>query len=256
MQYGICTLAQIAVRLYRSESSELVTQMLFGETCKIIDQKNNWFFVYTDTDQYLGWIDTKTIHIISFEIYKKLNENSQHPVLSSCTGTIRSNGEMRLISQGSSLPFLHKGHGNIGQFQYELLTGHTNKNIKPYVAAKELTGAPYLWGGRTALGIDCSALIVNTFKIAGILLPRDASEQVSYGEHVNFIHDAEPGDLCFFDNSEGRIIHTGILLDKENIIHASGQVRIDKIDHQGIYNIERKQYTHSLRIIKRLLKNK
>jgi cell wall-associated NlpC family hydrolase len=102
------------------------------------------------------------------------------------------------------------------------------------------------------MGIDCSGLILNVMKIKGIALPRDASQQVKLGHTVGFIGEAERGDFCFFDNSEGRITHVGIYMGNKEIIHASGKVRIDAIDHQGIYNRDTKKYTHRLRIIKRL----
>lgn len=251
MQYGVCISGQAPVRAARAEASELVTQMLFGETCKIVDQKSTWYFVYTDTDQYLGWIDIKALHLLSHDEYRDLNA-IQHPFLTAAYGVVQMGEQQILISQAASLPFLEKNEGKIGTVKYTLIRGSIAPADDITVYPRLLLGAPYLWGGRTLLGIDCSALVLNTFLLHGICLPRDAGEQVNHGENVAFLKAAHPGDVCFFDNEEGKIVHAGILLEQNQIIHASGCVRIDPVDHQGIYNPALKKYTHQLRIIKRI----
>ena len=251
MKYGICLSAQIPIRESHSERAEMGTQMLFGETCKIIDLKNKWYFVYTDTDQYLGWCDAQSVTVIPREEYLKIEEE-KHPCISSPFAQIVANNETLTISQGSTLPFLNGSTFQINNKSFKLLSGSTNKPEGAANLVKSILGAPYLWGGRTLMGIDCSGLIVNVFKTLNVYLPRDASEQIAYGETVSFLDEAQPDDLCFFDNAEGKITHVGLLIDNQTIIHASGKVRIDKIDHQGIYNEDLKKYTHHLRIIKRI----
>jgi cell wall-associated NlpC family hydrolase len=118
--------------------------------------------------------------------------------------------------------------------------------------SKKFLGAPYLWGGRSPFGIDCSGLVQILFKIKGIALKRDAWQQAEAGKQVSFIEESVPGDLVFFDNDEGKIIHVGMIYQSGHIIHASGEVRIDKIDNYGIYNQETGKYTHKTRIIKRV----
>jgi len=113
--------------------------------------------------------------------------------------------------------------------------------------------APYVWGGRSPFGIDCSGFTQMAYKIAGIQLLRDASQQATQGETISFISDARPGDLLFFDDEEGFITHTGILMPDSRVIHASGRVRVDKVDHQGIFDQESGKYTHKLRLIKKIL---
>ena len=113
--------------------------------------------------------------------------------------------------------------------------------------------APYLWGGRSPFGIDCSGLVQMTYKLSGIKLPRDAGQQASCGTTINLLSEAQAGDLAFFDNEEGIITHVGIILPNNQIIHASGRVRVDSLDHEGIYNVKKKQYSHKLRLIKRII---
>ena len=113
--------------------------------------------------------------------------------------------------------------------------------------------SPYLWGGRSPFGIDCSGFTQMVFKLNGIKLPRDAYEQAEIGKTLNFIEETQKGDLAFFDNEEGKIIHTGIIIDKNKIIHSSGKVRIDNLDHYGIFNAETGKYSHNLRLIKKVV---
>ena len=115
-----------------------------------------------------------------------------------------------------------------------------------------LLNSPYQWGGRSPFGIDCSGFVQLIYKLNGIFLPRDASQQALMGQALSFIEEAEDGDLAFFDNAEGQITHVGIILSNNRIIHASGKVRIDKLDHQGIFNLEKRDYTHRLRLISKI----
>ena len=127
--------------------------------------------------------------------------------------------------------------------------GYVDKN-KLRQNALIILNAPYVWGGRSPLGIDCSGLTQIVYRLQGIDLPRDAYQQAKVGTTLSFIEESEVGDLAFFDDKEGKVIHVGIILEDNHIIHASGKVRIDRIDQQGIFNSEIGKHTHKLRLIK------
>ena len=158
---------------------------------------------------------------------------------------------------GSSIPYLNNNDFYIDEFKYtfegELITVAKSSSAQLLEAAQLFLSAPYLWGGRTPFGVDCSGFIQMIFKVNGVFLKRDAHQQAQVGETINFISDALPGDVAFFENADGMIVHTGLMIGKNKIMHASGSVRIDAIDHHGIFNYTENKYTHHLRIIKRYL---
>jgi cell wall-associated NlpC family hydrolase len=173
------------------------------------------------------------------------------------TDAIELNNIPMHLSLGSSLGFLHKGKAMINQFEiscertlWDPKQHQPNGELILQIAMKYLN-TPYLWGGRSVFGIDCSGFVQQVYRFFGIKLPRDAYQQAIEGELIGFLQESKCGDLAYFDNQEGKIIHVGILIDAETIIHASGKVRIDKIDNLGILNTDTGERSHQLRIIKR-----
>lgn len=259
MKHGFCHLSQVAVRIHPSHQAEMVNQLLFGETYEILDSVNNWKLIRGSFDQYEGFIEEKQVLLLDDEEWKRLLGEKVY-FTSEIVNYVSEveNSHRFLIVAGSSLPGLQNQYFSIAGKKYhfhgeavEIPSVKLGDKI-PETAMKYL-GAPYLWGGRSPFGIDCSGLVQVVFNMVGIKLPRDAANQAQVGETIHLHEEALPGDLAFFDNSEGKIVHVGILKDKNSIIHASGQVRIDAIDHHGIFNNDLKKYTHQLRLIKRII---
>lgn len=252
MKTGITKISMIPVRASNSERSEQVTQLLFGEYFEVLQTRGNWLRIKSLADNYEGWIDRIMAGTIS-DSEPYLSE--KHEVIQKLYTTIyNNNNEPITISAGCCIPQSNEdGIFNLGEDSYTLSnTEQTAEDITN--SALKFINSPYLWGGKTPMGIDCSGLTQLVFRMNGIDLPRDASQQVNFGETICFISDAQAGDVAYFKNKDNKIIHTGILLDNNHIIHASGKVRIDKIDHSGIYNSELKRYTHILSVIKRISK--
>jgi hypothetical protein len=257
MSYGICFLSVIPCRKDPSSTSEMVTQLLFGETYTIIEDREDWLQISTNYDNYPCWISAKQHARLTDDDFKSLNVN----LLSSELVQVINQPDNHLvfpITIGASLPNFKNGNLKIGDnsFTFEGQTNNisTKKTIKEIKETAYLfLNAPYLWGGRSPFGIDCSGFTQLVYKLNGYQLPRDASQQVELGTALSFVEEAEAGDLAFFDNEEGNIVHVGIILENQQIIHASGCVRIDKFDHYGIFHSENKKYSHMLRVIKKVI---
>lgn len=252
--FGICNLAMIPLRSEPSDRSEIVSQILFGEHFKILEQHKQWTFIKMQYDGYEGWIDFKQLQLISDESYLKLS--TQEIVLSADLVeyiTARSNALIP-IPLASSLSFLSNSEINTSNFKFDGAKARGIKEKSKLInTAFMYLNAPYLWGGKTPFGIDCSGFTQMVYKLNGYKLLRDASQQSTQGEALSFIEESEAGDLAFFDNDEGNIIHVGIIMEDNYIIHSSGKVRIDRLDHLGIFNAETNKHTHKLRVIKKII---
>lgn len=252
--FGLCELANIPLRFEPNDRSEIVSQVLFGEFFEIMETTKNWLRIQLHDDGYEGWIDSKQSRPISDSDFKKLKEKAL--ILNGDLVEYISTKENMLIPipLGSSISFLQIPEINTSVYLFE---GLESKGIQPksnlISTAFLYLNAPYLWGGKTPFGIDCSGFTQMVYKLNGYSLLRDASQQATLGEALSFIEESEPGDLAFFDNEEGKIIHVGIIMNDNYIIHASGKVRIDRLDHLGIFNAETNRHTHKLRVIKRII---
>jgi gamma-D-glutamyl-L-lysine dipeptidyl-peptidase len=256
MKYGTCILSIVPVRANADDRAEMTSQLLFGETFTVVEEKASWIKISVQYDGYIGWISDKQWEEISIEEFRSISETNVFSGELLGMTQFEAPKDFNLISFGSPLPSFKEGKGRIVNTSYsfegETIRASKNKNDLAHFALN-LLNAPYLWGGRTPFGIDCSGFTQLLYRLVDFKLPRDAYQQAELGEALGFIAEAQLGDLAFFDNSEGKITHVGMLLENHTIIHASGSVRIDSIDQTGIYNSKLSKHTHSLRVIKRIL---
>ena len=252
--FGICNLAIIPLRAEPNDRSEIVSQVLFGEYFEVVEELKQWRKIRLQFDNYEGWVDSKQFQPISELAYNTLS--SEAIVLNADLIDYISapNNTLLPIPLGASLSFLNHSEINVDGFEFDgtKATGVKDKNQLITTAFLYLN-APYLWGGKTPFGIDCSGFTQMVYKLNGYQLSRDASQQAAQGDALSFIEESEPGDLAFFDNEEGAIIHVGIIMENNYIIHASGKVRVDRLDHLGIFNPETQKHTHKLRVIKKII---
>ena len=252
MEQFICENVFVLLRWGPSDKSEMLSQVLFGEKYITLDTSGHWMKVETQFDKYRGWIDMNHMqqsvdhgsacgHVLTRSLLCYKNDESKIILEAGCE-IYNPDFEERAFTIGKNIYTTGKEFNN--SF---LTTGETLADT-----AMKFINSPYIWGGRIPSGIDCSGFTQLVYKIHGKAIPRDSRVQSEIGKDVTFIDEAAPGDLVFFDDAMGRISHVGMILSRGLVIHASGRVRIDTIDHQGIFKHEIDNYSHHLRTIKRI----
>jgi len=257
MEQGIANISIIPVRKEANHRAEMVTQLLYGETYTIESKTKNWLEIKIDHDGYIGWMDALqhcpnsanfTIaenSSLTFDVWHPLQLKNEHIPIVMASKLYKFDG-INCKTFNSKKATYNGLAVDLKKFDFS--------NEKLIKTAYKYLNTPYLWGGRSPMGIDCSGFVQNVFQYFNVWLPRDASQQANIGTAVGFVEQAKPGDLAFFDRAEdGHIIHVGIILEDKKIIHASGKVKIDSIDHHGIFSKAQNKYTHTLRIIKRVV---
>ena len=248
--YGLALLSNIPLRENPDPQSPMRSQILFGELFEIKEQRKFWVRIKLQDDGEMGWVYRPQIHFLSDEDYQR-NSPSKTPLYSGqlVAHVICERNRLTPVLLGSRidhLPHFQK------EYEGEHLHPDQDKTALVDLALLYLN-APELAGGKSPFGIDASGFVQMVYKLGGHAIPRQVEEQSKLGEALSFIEESEAGDLAFFDNKEGQIDHIGIILPNNYLIHVHGQVRIDRIDHTGIFNPEQRAYTHSLRVIKKIL---
>jgi hypothetical protein len=249
MQYGICHLSIIPLRNEPLHTSELCSQVLYGDHFKVLEKRKHWSKIRLAYDNFEGWLENNQYKFIDQPIYQSIQK--QKPKLSGdlVEFIYDDNHNLLPITLGSNINAVTYLFGN---FDGETIEG---KQPKANIVSTALNyiNAPFLWGGKTPFGIDSSGLTQMVYKLNGYSLLRTATQQSTQGEALSFIEESEAGDLAFFDDDQGNIVHVGIMMPDNYIIHAYGKVRIDRIDHTGIFNTDTRSHSHKLRVIKKII---
>lgn len=226
------------VREVAEEQAEMVTQILYGESMDVLESGKYWSKIKMHFDGYEGWVDSRQIRPIS-----------EQDLTTRKVSIITENFQTVIMKQGRTL--LSMG----SEVEFPTVVSRRSHDLRESIVltAQELLNIPYLWGGRSFFGVDCSGFVHLVYKINGIKMPRDSYQQAEIGTPLTFVEESQPGDLAFFENKDGRIIHVGIMMENQKIIHASGKVRIDTLDSQGIFNKEINEHSHKLRFVRNVI---
>lgn len=243
MGWGFSSLPLIPLRAEPSERAEMVTQALYGERMVLLEQQSDWVRVELLDDGYRGWCTFKMVSTCSKETFDAMASRNPRFVTQPIERCLCGNSTLQLPA-GSRLFAEDR--------LLDEVVSESRSDKHPLYVAQRFLHAPYLWGGKSILGMDCSGLVQLSFLLLGVYLPRDAGQQILLGETVPLLEESLPGDLAFFENTAGKIVHVGLVMPEGCIIHASGSVRIDKLDHEGIFNRDTNRYTHHFSHLNRL----
>ena len=243
MEYGIVNLNLIPVRKKNNAKSEMISQLFFGETIEVVSKKNNWCLVISNLDNYKGWV--RDSHFLSIPKIDYIKINRKKKKFSS-TDTLLYNNKFKnyTVPAGSII-------SNCNYLSFDFISNDKNFHSLEEIALSFLN-SPYLWGGKTKYGTDCSGFVQSVFKIYGKILPRDSYQQALVGTEIN-LEDSKTGDLAFFGKKIDSITHVGIVISNNRIIHSSGKVRIDNIVNEGILNVDSKKISHELQSVRRIV---
>jgi len=227
----------------------MVSQLVFGERVQGLEQQGNWLKIRNESDAYEGWATSYMLTSVSGSqangtpFYRFISSNE--PVLFDESGRSMHLPIGAVIP--SAEPYMSKDHLQIGERRWRIYQDALFLSINPSELlsfAQRLLYTPYLWGGRSSYGIDCSGFTQLCYKVCGIAIPRDSGQQWKAAKQISWA-SRKPTDLVFFNqNGKPNISHVGILMNANEIIHASGRVRIDSIQAEGIIRKSDQKLTH------------
>lgn len=253
---AICHLSIVPVRREPSDRSEMVTQLLFGDLLEVTATDGNWAMIKILADGYPGWVDKRQLQPLTDQEFERIR-NSSSRIIGQVTANVIEKGKKGFLHlvMGSQVHDFGDGIFKIADRTFEIAEGSflpgagTTESLIEF--GYRYLHSPYLWGGKSPFGIDCSGFTQMVFRAAGRTLPRDAYQQAETGSPVSKLEHGKTGDLAFFMNADHKIVHVGILISNDSILHASGKVRVDSIDEQGIINADSGERTHQLHSIRR-----
>ena len=278
IEYVVANANVCPVREKPAHAAEQTTQLLFAEVCEVVEHRRGWTKIRSTIDGQVGWVTSSMLTHTSSPI--TISPSPTVVVAPIATATPINGGDPLLLTMGTRLPnYAHGTFEVLGQ-QYRIDPTCVRQEAKgdrapqksedfsgtPLAMRREtvcaiaqtLLNTPYLWGGKNAMGIDCSGFTQVVYAAVGVNILRNAREQITQGEVVASLSEALPGDLAFFgytdrDTQQMKITHVGLLLSPTEIIHcAGGRVHIDRIDDSGIY-LPNGTKTHDLVQINRYL---
>ena len=258
IDFGVCRLSLVSVRKDPADQAEQVTQLLFGDHYAVLEESKDkkWIRIRIHFDQYEGWIDAKQHQPVTKDYFNHIN-HAEFKITTDITATLLYNKSPQVVLMGSIIPI---SSSELFKMEEQFAFNGEAKNIGQRrefdflrTTASKYLNSPYQWGGKSPFGIDCSGFTQMVFKICGYKLLRDTSQQVHQGKAVDSLAASRPGDLAFFQDEKGKTCHTGILFAEKKIIHASGKVRVDFVQEDGIRHTETKKITHHLSAIRRIL---
>ncbi len=258
MQFGVCPLSMIAVHTSPNVGSEMCTQLLFGELVEVIERKGKeWLKIRCQADHHIGWIKTNQVIAITQSEFELFQQSFAYCL--EVTHPLMADQHFVPITIGARLPQFNGMQFQLGDERYQFSGLAVEARDVPRTAelvqkiARRYLHSPYLHGGRSPFGIDSAGLVQMVLQMIGIALPREAAQQIMFGETIDFVEQTQVGDLAFFEDRIGRVAHVGMLMEEQKIMHAHGKVKIDQLDHFGIFDTTLQQYTHKLRVIRRIL---